>query len=125
MSNKWEKLQVNIDSSDNAEKDGREEQPSAATAAAEDASKQKVDKGAGPIAHIDWWLKHNFPGHEYAVSFGFLGLITAILLFLVGFWRTLLVVILVTLGVAIGQKFDGDPKIFTFFHNLFRSRDER
>lgn len=66
------------------------------------------------------WLTETFPGHENAVLFGFLGFVLAVLIFIIGFWRTLFIALVVLLGVAVGQQFDGDPKIFNAIRNLVR-----
>lgn len=58
-------------------------------------------------------------GHDYALLGGLAGLIVAILMFTVGFWQTLVIVLLVLVGVAVGQLIDGDPKIINFVRNLF------
>ena len=55
--------------------------------------------------------KINGMAHPHAFYFGVLGLVLALLIFWIGFFRTLLIVLLVVVGVAIGQWYDGDPKI--------------
>ena len=54
------------------------------------------------------------PGHEHAVLGGLFGLVFAVLFFVIGFWQTLLVALLVFIGIAFGQYLDGDPKIINF-----------
>lgn len=71
------------------------------------------------------WLEDTFPGNVNAVIFAVLGLIVALLLFMIGLWRTLVLVVLVVLGVAFGQYLDGDPKIVRFFTTLFSDRNHR
>jgi uncharacterized membrane protein len=44
----------------------------------------------------------------------------ALLVFLIGFWRMLLVVALVCVGVAIGQAIDGDARILRALGTLWR-----
>ena len=51
------------------------------------------------------------------------GILFAILIFTIGFWRTLLLVLLVLIGVAIGQQADGDPKILRALGKIFRDHD--
>lgn len=63
------------------------------------------------IERISSWVKNAFPGHENAVMFGLAGFVIAVLLFAIGFWRTLLITLFVVAGVAIGQMLDGNPKI--------------
>lgn len=71
------------------------------------------------------WVHETFPGHENAVIGGFVGFLVALLFFVIGFWRTLLVVLLVAVGVAFGQVLDGDPKIINTLRGLFRGDDAR
>lgn len=68
------------------------------------------------------WFKRTFPGHENSVIFGLIGLVAAILLFVVGVWRTLIITLFVVTGVAIGQVVDGDPKILRALQRLFSER---
>lgn len=73
------------------------------------------DQGKGPVSgffdKISRWISETFPGHENAVMLGLAGFVVAVLLFAIGFWRTLLITLFVVVGVAIGQVLDGDPKI--------------
>lgn len=71
------------------------------------------------------WLHETFPGHENAVVWGFVGFLVALLFFIIGFWRTLLVILLVAVGVAFGQVLDGDPRIINTLRGLFRGDDGR
>ena len=64
------------------------------------------------------WFKRTFPGHENAVIFGLIGLVAAILIFVIGIWRALIVTLFVVVGVAIGQVVDGDPKILRALQRL-------
>lgn len=66
------------------------------------------------------WVSQTFPGHEYAVLFGFLGFVAAILIFIIGFWRTLFIALMIVVGVAFGQQLDGDPKIVNAIRGLVR-----
>lgn len=69
------------------------------------------------------WVERIAPGHVNAVFGGFAGLIVALLVFVVGFWKTLFVCALVVVGVAVGQCLDGDPKIVNKLRQLLA--DER
>ena len=64
------------------------------------------------------WLQGSFPGHEHAALGGLVGLVLALCVFLVGFWQTLFVSVLVVVGIAVGQYLDGDPKIINFIRRL-------
>lgn len=85
------------------------------------APKQK----AHPVEAVQSWIHATFPGHENAVLCGFAGFLIALLLFIIGFWETLLLVLCITVGVALGQQLDGDPKIIAFFRSLLGSKDDR
>ena len=65
------------------------------------------------------WLRRSFPGHEHAVFGGICGLVVAILVFAIGFWKTLFVVICVLVGVAIGQYADGDTTVVRAISRFF------
>ncbi len=64
-----------------------------------------------------------FPGHGNAILWGVIGFLAAILIFILGFWQTLFIALLVIVGVAFGQYLDGDPKIVRALMNLIRSSD--
>lgn len=67
---------------------------------------------------VSEWLNGWFPGHGNTVLFGILGLVLALLIFKIGFWRSLVITVLVIGGVAFGQQLDGDPKILRFLRDL-------
>jgi uncharacterized membrane protein len=69
------------------------------------------------------WIETRFPGHGNAIFFGLVGLAAAILIFSLGFWRTLLIAVLVVAGVAFGQYLDGDPRIVNVFRRLLGPSD--
>ncbi|WP_130810680.1 DUF2273 domain-containing protein [Olsenella sp. Marseille-P4559] len=81
-----------------------------------EGSQSGVDK-------VSAWVSRTFPGHENAFLGGVCGLIVAIVMAAIGFWRALLLVLLVLVGVAIGQKADGDPKIWRAISKLFRDHE--
>ncbi len=64
-----------------------------------------------------------FPGHGNAILWGVIGFLAALLVFLLGFWRTLFIALLVLVGVAFGQYLDGDPKIIRAIMRFVRSSD--
>ena len=68
---------------------------------------------------VSRWLKATFPGHQNSVMGGICGLIVALLIFGIGFWRTLFIVICVAIGVAIGQFFDGNPRVVHAVRKVF------
>lgn len=99
--------------------------------AAEDAAtdgakgKEKSSKASLGDARktVTSWLASNFPGHENAVFGGIVGLIIAIMVFVIGFWQTLFISVCVLVGVAIGQYLDGRPTIVNAFLSLFGNRE--
>ena len=95
-----------------------EEEPTAAPEP-EEPSEQGRRSLSGSANATRAWLRRTFPGHENAVLWGIVGFVAAILIFVVGFWQTLFVAILVTVGVSFGQYLDGDPKIWRAVSKLF------
>ena len=65
------------------------------------------------------WFKATFPGRQHSVMGGICGLVVALLIFGIGFWRTLFIVICVAIGVAIGQFFDGNPRVVRAVRKVF------
>ena len=65
------------------------------------------------------WVHRTFPGHEYAFMGAMLALVLAGLVFAIGIVRVLFICVLVVVGIAVGQLFDGDPKIIRAVRNLF------
>ena len=61
------------------------------------------------------------PGHGNEIFFGVVAFITAILIFWIGFFPALFIVLLVIVGVAFGQWVDGKPTILNAIKSLFRS----
>ncbi len=96
-----------------------------------DAADTDSPKDDGPSAHIEpptakgamrsfaAWLRRTFPGHEHAFVGGACGLLLAFLVFTLGFLRTLFVVLLMAIGVAVGQYLDGDPRLVQAIKRLF------
>lgn len=97
-------------------------QANAAEAAPADTTSKQPQK---PRMTFSEWVHKTFPGHENAFYGAILALIVALLVFIIGVWRTLLLVILVVVGIAIGQVFDGNPKIINAIRGLFESDRSR
>lgn len=68
--------------------------------------------------HIRSWVARAVAGHEHAALGGLVGLVVAILVFVIGFWEMLFVSLLVVAGVSLGQYLDGDPKIVNLIRRL-------
>lgn len=90
--------------------------PKAQGKAARDAVTHAKDVAYG-------WFDGAAPGHGNAIFFGIMGFLAAVLIFVVGFWETLLMVVFVLVGVTFGQWLDGDPKIWNALRSLIRPRD--
>lgn len=93
-----------------------------------EAAPQGSEAPAGPdaaVRNVRQWLERTFPGNVNAVVFALVGFCVALLLFAIGLWRTLVLVVLVTAGVAFGQYLDGDAKIIRFLGTLFSNGNRR
>ena len=88
---------------------------SAVVGTAEEVAHEAKDKPRGSFG----WLSKAFPGREYAVLGGLAGLVIALLMFFLGFWKVLFVALVVLVGIAIGQYLDGDPKLVNFLRRIF------
>lgn len=69
------------------------------------------EPGQSGIKRLVEWFDTTFPHNKGAVIGGILGLAVALLLFAIGLFKTLLIVVLILIGVAAGQYIDGDPKL--------------
>lgn len=81
-----------------------------------------IESAQNWIQRINAWLNTAFPTNKNAVLGGIAGLLVACLFFALGFWKTLFIVILVLIGVAVGQIADGDPKLVRTITKLTRKR---
>ena len=66
------------------------------------------------------WLSEAFPACRGSVLGGAVGLVTAVMLLTIGVWRTLVIVVLVALGIVVGQYVDGDPKMIRAIQRLLK-----
>ena len=71
---------------------------------------------------ISFWVETTFPGHKKAFIGGILGLIVGLLILWLGIWRTLVVALFILIGVAVGQYFEGDPKILAALRDWLSNR---
>lgn len=63
--------------------------------------------------------------HLYALAGGALGLIVAVLFLTLGFWRTVLIVVLVALGAGIGALADRGRRLWDVVARFFpKDRDD-
>ena len=70
------------------------------------------------------WVSRTFPGHEKAFWGGVAGLLVALVLFWIGLFRTVVIVLLVCIGVAAGQVAEGDPKLIRALQKFFSGIDK-
>ena len=70
------------------------------------------------------WLKQFYGEHKWLFILVVAALVLGILFLCIGFWRTLLLAVLVALGVLIGTLLDrgGWPQVKAFFAALFQKR---
>ena len=57
--------------------------------------------------------------HPYTVSYGFIGLVLAVLILTIGLWSTIVIAVFVVVGAMVGQIRDGENGIVNFFRRLF------
>lgn len=76
------------------------------------------DAAAG-FAKVSAWVSRTFPGHENAFWGGVCGLLVALVLLTLGILKTVVLVLLVIAGIAVGQLVDGDPKLIRALQRLF------
>ncbi|MBM6675509.1 DUF2273 domain-containing protein [Olsenella uli] len=100
------------------EKGGRPA-PDAPEAPADDGSYTVGEAVRDGSARLSAWVRRTFPGHEHAFWGGVLGFVVAVLFLVLGLFKALVIVALVTVGVAIGQALDGDSKIMDLVRRLF------
>ncbi len=93
-----------------------------AGAGAQGGEKDPAD-AAAYAKRVSSWVSRTFPGHEKAFWGGVCGLLVAIILFAIGLLRTIIVVVLVGLGIALGQMADGDPKLVKMVRKFFSGVD--
>lgn len=111
---------------DDARTDDKAQAGTAPGATASESAKDGAKDAATPkVSGFDKaasWVHKTFPGNENAFFGGVCGLIVAILILFIGFWSTLLIVLVVLVGVAIGQQADGNPKIIRAVSRFFEDR---
>ena len=69
--------------------------------------------------HVRSWVSRTFPGHEHAFWGGVLGLLVAVAFFVLGLFRTIVIVVLVFVGVAMGLALDGDSRLMDALRRVF------
>ena len=106
----------------------KDERPKGAAADAGAANGGASGKGGNPFSHAREataaWLSGNFPGHENAFVGGACGLLAILLIYTIGLGKTLLIALFLVGGIAIGQIFDGDPKIIRAIRHLIEARNQ-
>lgn len=99
--------------------DGAKGKAGAGAAAGSGTAGSGTDPAAAGFSHVSAWVSKTFPGHENAFWGGVLGLLAAIVLLASGIFKTLILVVLVVAGIAVGQLVDGDPKLIRALQRLF------
>lgn len=56
--------------------------------------------------------------HPFTVTYGFIGLVLAVLILTIGLWDTIVIAVFVIVGAVIGQIRDGDNGIVNFFSRI-------
>ncbi len=78
-------------------------------------SNQASTKTSGGLGKgIFAWVHRTFPGHEHAFWGAVIGLLIALLVFAIGIFRALFILLLIAVGCAIGMILDGDNRIIDF-----------
>lgn len=95
----------------------------AGTGAGTPGGEKAPTDGAAYAKRVSSWVSRTFPGHEKAFWGGVCGLLVALILFAIGLLRTIIVVVLVGLGIALGQMADGDPKLVKMVRKFFSGVD--
>lgn len=73
---------------------------------------------------VSAWVRRTFPGHEGAFWGAVAGLLAAIVFLVAGPWPLVVTAVFVLVGVAVGQAFDGDPKIVNALRRLFSGNSQ-
>ena len=70
------------------------------------------------------WFKNFYAEHKWLTIMAIAALVVGILFLCIGFWRTLLLAVLVTVGVLIGTLLDkgGWAAVKDFFASIFQKR---
>ena len=102
-------------------------QPASETGAAPtpstaEAAPQAQAPQPGARTRFSAWFSSTFPHSRNAVIGGVCGLVVALLLFTIGLFKTLVIAVLVTIGVACGQYADGDPKLVNLVREPMKRR---
>lgn len=69
---------------------------------------------------FDERLIKNLSGLRKPTKYGILGVIIALLFLKLGFWATILILLLFSIGYGYGLYKEGNPKFIRFLMNLFR-----
>ena len=117
------KVELKGDSLAPAPKPAQGSQAGTGTGAGAPGGEKVPADGAAYAKRVSSWVSCTFPGHEKAFWGGACGLLVALILFAIGLLRTIIVVVLVGLGIALGQMADGDPKLVKIVRKFFSGVD--
>lgn len=94
----------------------------AADAAARASSSEDLREAVGFVKGLGAAAWAYARRHPFTVTYGFVGLVLAVLILLIGLWDTIVIAVFVGVGAMVGQIRDGDNGIVNFFSRLFSSR---
>lgn len=89
------------------------------TSHVQNSAQNAGSKKTCPFESVKGWVARSFPHQEHAFWGGVLGLLVALLIFWIGFLKSLFVIICVVIGVAIGQYIDGNPLVVRAVRKFF------
>lgn len=89
------------------------------TSHVQNSAQNVASKKTCPFESVKGWVARSFPHQEHAFWGGVLGLLVALLIFWIGFLKSLFVIICVVIGVAIGQYIDGNPVVVRAVRKFF------
>lgn len=65
-------------------------------------------------------MREFFYNNRYAIIYALVALLFVVLILTIGFWRSLLITVIITAGFLLGRIKDNNQSISDFFSNLFR-----
>lgn len=80
---------------------------------------EDLEGAVGFVRGLGAAVWHYAGKHPYTVSYGFIGLVLAVLILTIGLWSTIVIAVFVVVGAMVGQIRDGENGIVNFFRRLF------
>lgn len=94
-------------------------QVDSAPAANDTPTKSALEQIQSVPRSANGWVHRTFPGHEHAFYGACIALFLALLTFAIGPIKVFFLCLVVLIGIAIGQVFDGNPVIVRAIRDLF------